>query len=113
MTEKRKMPVRTQRIELAGEFEGWDFTGRINPKMSTLDDISSGIFRRITAGLAEVVLDWNFVDENGAPLPSPAQLREAGQDQAAVEAAVGELPLDLTMAVAKAISEAITVIPPN
>lgn len=113
MTEKRKMPVKMQRIELTGDYEGWEFTGRTNPKMATLDDISSGVFRRITGGLAEVVIDWNFVDEQGAALPSPMQLKETGKGQAAIEQVMGELPLDLTLAVAKAISDAITAIPPN
>lgn len=66
--EKRRMPVRTSRIELDGAWKGWWFEARTNVPLGLLGDFQSGNMRLITAALQEIVIDWNFVDEHGAPL---------------------------------------------
>jgi hypothetical protein len=133
MPEPRKMPVRVKDIELTGDWAGWSFTGRTNPKMSTLDDLSSGVFRRIASALSEVVLSWNFVDENGTALPNPADIRRKiytfTNDQKEEEPLtltgqqvnretelldlMKQLPFDLAIAMSKALSDAIIAIDPN
>jgi hypothetical protein len=103
--EIRKMPVRTKEIELTGDYAGWKFTGRINPPMSTLDDLVSSNFNRIIAGLSKIVLAWNFVDEEGQPLAIASNNGD--------ENTMGQIPIDLAMEMAKALTDAITEVPPN
>lgn len=78
----RRMPVATRRVELDGKYRGWWFD------LNT--DAPFGLFLRVmdlqgAAGadeatarrafaelvqlLPELVLDWNFVDRQGAPIP--------------------------------------------
>lgn len=84
---QRRMPVRTATVELAGDFEGWTATMRVNPKMRTLDDLRSGDDVRLRAAVASLVVDWNFVDEEGEPLPAA---RDGGIDECTDEL-LGEL----------------------
>ena len=92
----RRMPVRVQRVELTGEYEGWWADIRTNPPVGLWMDARE----RITADggdavssataavdgligvVAAVLKNWNFVDEAGAVLPPDA-------------AGVRRLPLDL------------------
>jgi hypothetical protein len=73
MTEIRKLPVRTRDIQLKAPWEGWNFTARMNPPVCVFEDITSGEFARIVDGMALVILGWNFVDDNGEPLPAPTR----------------------------------------
>lgn len=66
------MPVRTRVATLDGDYAGWNATLRTNPPMRVLTEFSSGQFDRILSALREVVIDWDFVDEEGQPLPAPA-----------------------------------------
>ena len=69
---KLRMPVRLVEIELDGDYQGWKFTGKVNPSIGTMEDLTSGDFARIRKGLVAVVYPpWNFVDEQGDPLPEP------------------------------------------
>jgi hypothetical protein len=69
----RKMPVKARVIELDDEWLGWSFTARMNPPVRIFEDIISGEFARITDGLALIIIDWNFVDEEGVALPKPTR----------------------------------------
>lgn len=107
--EKRKMPIRTREITLNGDWAGWIFTGRTNPTMSTLDDLISGNYGRIIDALDKLVFSWNFVDEEGQPLPDLTEARKGGTSRELM----GLLTLDLAMEMTKALSDAITEVPPN
>jgi hypothetical protein len=76
----RRMPVRTRVVELEGDYAGWRATVRTNApfanflKLASLGNTDDGA--AVLSGLAEIygllprlVLDWNFVDEDGEPLP--------------------------------------------
>lgn len=102
-TEKRKMPIRTKEIALNGDWAGWTFTGRTNPTMSVLDNLISGNYGRIIEALDQLVIGWNFVDEQGEPL----DLAEARKDGTS-RALMGRLTLDLAMEMTRALSDAIT-----
>lgn len=103
-TEKRKMPIRSKEITLNGDWAGWTFTGRTNPTMATLDDLISGNYGRIIDALDKLVSSWNFVDEEGQPLPDLAEARKDGTSRELM----GRLTLDLAMEMTRALSDAIT-----
>jgi hypothetical protein len=63
--------VRTVEIALDGDYEGWSASMRINPPMRIMDELRSGDIPRYRAALAEVISAWNFVDDEGRPLPLP------------------------------------------
>ena len=79
----RKLPIRSKVLELDGEWEGWQFTARLNTPLQAVADIASGDVDRMMKGLARIVLAWNFVDEEGEPMPPPD------------EHTIGLLPMDL------------------
>ncbi len=84
MTETPKpAPVRTACIELDGDYAGWWATVRTNLKIRTFKELIAGDLDRSTKALSQILLAWNFVDEQGQPLPSPA-------DPAAIEELTGE-----------------------
>ena len=64
------MPFKTSKITLDGVFEGWWFLARTNPPIKAISDMYSGDFDRMTRGIAEIILDWNFVDEDSNSLGS-------------------------------------------
>lgn len=78
----RKMPIKTATVNLEGEYEGWWFKYRTNPRLGPLtealkkvqqadedDPQSSAVAIDGMYETMEVVLvDWNFVDEDGAEL---------------------------------------------
>ena len=69
MTLKRKK--RTKIITLDGDFEGFQFTAKVSASMRTMSKIQTGNFDLIVVALKKVVEGWNFVDEDGNPLPQP------------------------------------------
>lgn len=81
---QRRMPVRTRRIDLDGEWEGWWYEARMNVPTGTLlllagvseDKIEEGI-SDVLDFLAKITVAWNFVDEDGEDLP----LGRAGCDR--------------------------------
>jgi hypothetical protein len=68
----RAAPVRTAEVVLDGDYEGWRAVVRTNHRFGVLLDMESGDTERVVAALAKIVLEWNFVDEEGEPLPQPA-----------------------------------------
>lgn len=77
----RKMPVKTRRIELEGDYKDWWVDVRINPPVGLLFD-SIAIFESANKEnikevlppiydiLGLVIHQWNFVDEKGKDLPA-------------------------------------------
>ena len=68
----RKMLIRMSEIQLDGDYEGWSFTARMNPKMKVLDSLSTEGISNTVAGLAGILISWNFVDEEGIELGPPS-----------------------------------------
>ena len=97
----RKEPVRTQIIQLKNDYEGWEFTARMNPPIRSFGDVASGSFDRIIHGLSQIIRGWNFVDEEGVELPPPT------------EELIGGRPLDLITMVAEAYVEEMSKLPPR
>ncbi len=100
-TTKRKMPVKTAKLDLNGDWQGWSVTTRINPPLWVLEEIASGDISRIATALGGLITDWNFVDENGDDLPKPS------------EDEIRKLPTDLVRVAVDAITDKITATPPN
>ena len=73
VTEAVRTAVRTAEIDLGGDYDGWRVTMRLNPSTAVWDDFSSGDTERYDSALAVLILDWNFVDDNGNPLPLPSE----------------------------------------
>lgn len=85
--------VRTAQLDLGGDYEGWLVTMRVNPSLAVWEDFSSGDTERYDRALSVLVLDWNFVDDEGQPLPLPRD----GLDWS-------KAPFDLKLAVTNAYS---------
>ena len=102
MTETiRKLPVRTREIQLKEPWLGWSFTARMNPPVCVFEDIASGDFTRIVDGMALVITIWNWVDEEGEPLPQPTR-----------EIISRHIPIDLLTAAANSWVQEMTAVPP-
>jgi len=95
MTKKRRLPVKTRPIHMTDEWDGWNFTARINPTMGTLADLQGGDFDRMIPALEAMIIDWDFVDEAGNDLPQPQ------------EGGIKHLTVDLLNVVTALISEKI------
>ena len=85
---------------MTGDWEGWEFTARVNPPIRVFGAIASGQFDNIIAGLADILVSWNFVDENGDAMPPPSK------------ESVGGLTTDLMSAVANRYVEELATVPP-
>lgn len=73
---QKPMPVKSEKIELIGDYDGWEFEARLNPPLKVFGDLSSGEFGRIAPALAKIVIEWNFLDENGNELPKKPTLSD-------------------------------------
>jgi hypothetical protein len=85
---KRALPVKLKEIELDGDLAGWKLTARINPPLKIIEKIQSmKTVTDLVETLPEIIIDWNFVNEEGEELgkPSPETMRE--------------LPIDLLTAI--------------
>jgi hypothetical protein len=72
---RRRMPIERAEltIDLPG-YEDWRVTVRLNPSWRLLEDdlrraLAAGDTARFAKALTRIILDWNFVDEEGEPLP--------------------------------------------
>ena len=62
----RKMPVVTRKIEIGeGPYAGWWAEMRTNPPMRVIDALVQSMD---AVEFSRLVVAWNFVDEEGAPL---------------------------------------------
>ena len=106
---KRKLSPKLIEVSLPedGNFPGWAYTGRVNPKLRTLGDLASGSFTRIVRGLSEVVYAWNFELETdeGLAVPNPADVRAGKVEDWTMLDVCGELTLDLAVEMATALTE--------
>lgn len=53
------------------QWAGWEVTYRSDLNMTIFGELASKSTARIVKALSLVVTGWNFVDENGEPLPQP------------------------------------------
>jgi hypothetical protein len=126
-----KMPIRTAKIALSEEYEGFEFTIKTSVPLQFMSDIQSGDFDRIQIALKAIVLGWNFPDEDGTPLPQPQEmipLRNIEGEQVFREtedkdeegnlvkvpvmvSSISKLPFDLTTLILQKASEAIGEVP--
>lgn len=74
----RRMPVKTRRVDLDGEFEGWWAVLRTNAPFGLFLALSElqgagedGVqaFAALADLLPKLITEWNFVDEAGEPIP--------------------------------------------
>lgn len=68
----KRTAVRTAAVVLDGNYEGWSATVRTNPPQSVWTDFVSGDDERFRHALAQVVLAWDFVDDDGNDVPLPS-----------------------------------------
>lgn len=126
-----KIPVRTKKIVLDGDYTGFECTVKTSVPMSVFSLIQTGQWNLIQKALRMMLVEWNFTDENGEPLPQPGetvQLKdEAGElitttetddkgrtKQVPVEAlATSLVPVELGMLIIGKVSEAIMDVPPS
>ncbi len=98
MPKTRKMPTRTAKIVLDGDYDGWEATVRINIPIGTYNRIFfSNDWDEKREALNEVIREWNFVDDNGDAISLPLTPED-----------FGKLPLDLLIALSRKIDEAVT-----
>lgn len=81
--EPRRMPIKTRTVELDGDYAGWSATVRTNAPFSNflqLSQLSGDDGQAALKALAEIysllpklIFGWNFVDEEGEPLPCNAE----------------------------------------
>ena len=104
--EKRRMPVHSRLVKMDGEWVGWEFTARMNPKVKVIDGLLSAEndqarFGQVVEALSQVLVSWNFVDEEGESMPPPSS------------DSVRELPTDLLGEVANKYIEVLSQVPPK
>ena len=87
-TKKKKIAIKSAKVELNGDFKGYWIRIRTNPKLRQLNQAASlsrdSTFEEVVEALAPFVIDWNLVDEDGnelkAPKGDPDSLMELTQD---------------------------------
>ena len=68
----RKMVVKTSELRLDGDYEGWSFVAKMNPKMRVLESLSTEGIANTIKGLSGILVSWNFVDEEGKDMDTPS-----------------------------------------
>jgi hypothetical protein len=64
------MPVRTVRVELDGDYEDFSLEMRSNPPVRIFTEMQNNTeFSVLRDRLAELIVDWDFVDDRGEPIP--------------------------------------------
>lgn len=71
----RRIPRQTQTVTLEAPgayYDGWQVTFRTNPPWSVLTAPEQQDPARLPQWLAQLIVEWDFVDEDGRPLPPTA-----------------------------------------
>ena len=66
----RAQPREIVRLQLDGAFDGWWADIDTDLELGALEDLQSGTVAGVKAGLARLVIDWNFVDKQGQDIPA-------------------------------------------
>lgn len=93
----RKMPIKTERVDLSGDYEGWWAVVRTNAPLSVMLDLQAingdeSKLEDVVRAIPSLVVRWNFVDTEGEPIPVNL-------------ASARSLPLDLFKALMDAFGE--------
>lgn len=90
-----KIPIRTARIDLDGDYAGIWVEARTNPPMRAYEEMSSGELPRMYGALGQIMRGSNLTDEEDRPLDvrDPETWRD--------------VPLDLIKAIADKWTEAV------
>lgn len=65
----RRMPVRTVRVELEGDYADFSLTMRSNPPLRVFTEMQSNTeFATLRETLRSLIVDWDFVDDEGKAL---------------------------------------------
>lgn len=108
----RRMPIKTRRVDLDAEYEGWWWEFRTNPPLgrwaegvrlaTSYDEADPGSSANAVDGMLKVLevvlVDWNFVDEDGNALPKDRE----GLDR---------LPMEIMTAMFSKVNESINEAP--
>lgn len=93
-TEKRRLPVRTARVELDGDYAGYWAVVRLNMPCKFYEELAEGTtLARRRELWAPYIHEWNFTDEAGDDLPISAE-------------SLGALPLEMFKLFTDAVNEA-------
>jgi hypothetical protein len=69
------MPTKTHTVKLDEiGYPGWFVSMRTNPRSSVYDDLISGEEQRWWKAFGQIVVEWNFADENGRAMPQPKEV---------------------------------------
>jgi hypothetical protein len=69
-----KMPKRTKVIKLDDDYEGFECTILTSFPMAVFSYFKTGQWDLIQSALKMILVDWNFVDTEGKPLPQPGEM---------------------------------------
>ena len=93
-TEKRRLPVKSTRVNLDGDYEGFYAVARLNMPCSFFMALAeSASMAERHALWAPYILEWNILDDDGADLPVSAE-------------SLAALPLDMFRMLIDKINEA-------
>lgn len=66
----RRMPIRTARVQLEDDYADFSLVMRANPPLRVFSDIQANQdFPTLRAIIAELIVDWDFVDDQGESIP--------------------------------------------
>jgi len=93
-TEKRRLPVKTARVELDGDYAGFYAVARLNMPCRFFMELSAAENMAQRQEIwAPYILEWNILDDDGADLPVSAE-------------SLAALPLDMFRMLIDKINEA-------
>ena len=66
----RRMPIRTARVQLEGDYADFSLVMRANPPLRVFTDIQANQdFPTLRTIMGELIVDWDFVDDQGEVIP--------------------------------------------
>ena len=67
----RRMPVRTIRVELEGDYADFALTMRSNPPLRVFTEMQDNSdFPKLRDMVRSLIVDWDFVDDDGQAIPA-------------------------------------------
>lgn len=66
----RRMPIRTARVQLEGDYADFSLKMRSNPPLRVFTEIQANAdFPTLRSLITELIVDWDFVDDQGVAIP--------------------------------------------